>query len=101
MDFDLETMDSVRVGPFGQVFCPDHIVFGHTGAGIIWRRDAASFIWTRLSYQELTNLLLHDSIKLRPSRVLVSTNCGLGREPSLANLELELHVHVKVGSCCL
>ena len=33
MDFDLETMDSVRVGPFGQVFRPDHIVFGHTGAG--------------------------------------------------------------------
>ena len=61
MDFDLETMDSVRVGPFGQVFWPDHIVFGHTGAGIIWRRDAASFIWTRLSYQELTTL--HDSIK--------------------------------------
>ena len=33
MDFDLETMDSVRVGPFEQVFQPDHIVFGHTGAG--------------------------------------------------------------------
>ena len=26
----------------------------------------------------------------RPSRVLVSTNCGLGRKPSFANLELEL-----------
>ena len=35
MDIDLETMDSVRVGPFGQVFRPDHIVFGHTGVGII------------------------------------------------------------------
>ena len=33
MDFDLETMDSVRVGPFGQVFRPDHIVFRYTGAG--------------------------------------------------------------------
>ena len=60
-------------------------------------RDA----WTRLSYQELTTLLLHDSIKQcydfhylggeqRPSRVLVPTNCGLGRKPSFANLELEL-----------
>ena len=37
MDFDLETMDSVREGPVGQVFWPDHIVFGHTGAGIIWQ----------------------------------------------------------------
>ena len=46
-----------------------------------WRRDTASFIWTRLSYQELTTLFLHDTIKqywefhylgeeLRPSRVL-------------------------------
>ena len=33
MDFDPETMDSVRVGPFGQEFRPDHIVLGHTGAG--------------------------------------------------------------------
>ena len=52
-------------------------------------------------FQKLTTLLLHDSIKQccdfhylggeqRPSRVLVSTNCGLGRKPSFANLELEL-----------
>ena len=27
-----------------------------------WRRDTASFIWTRLSYQELTTLFLHDTI---------------------------------------
>ena len=74
-----------RPGPFGQVFRPDHIVFGHTGVG----NKSASFIWTRLSYQELTTLLLHDSIKQcweflnlggeqRPSRVLGSADCGLG-----------------------
>ena len=33
MNFDLETMNSVRMEPFGQVFWPDHIVFGHTGNG--------------------------------------------------------------------
>ena len=54
-----------------------------------WRRDTASFIWTRLSYQELTTLLLHDTIKQcwefhnlggeqRPSRVLGSSDFGLG-----------------------
>ena len=33
--FDLEpgTMDSVRAGPFGQLFRPDNFVFGQTGAG--------------------------------------------------------------------
>merc|ERR1712086_409222 len=27
------TMDSVRAGPFGQLFRPDNFVFGQTGAG--------------------------------------------------------------------
>ena len=29
------TMDSVRAGPFGQLFRPDNFVFGQTGAGNI------------------------------------------------------------------
>ena len=35
------TMDSVRAGPFGQLFRPDNFVFGQTGAGNNW----ATWFW--------------------------------------------------------
>ena len=35
MDLEPGTMDSVRAGPFGQLFRPDNFVFGQTGAGNI------------------------------------------------------------------
>ena len=31
MDLEPGTMDSVRAGPFGQLFRPDNFVFGQTG----------------------------------------------------------------------
>ena len=31
-------MDSVRSGPYGQVFRPDNFVFGQTGAGNNWAK---------------------------------------------------------------
>ena len=33
MDLEPGTMDSVRSGPFGQIFRPDNFVFGQSGAG--------------------------------------------------------------------
>ena len=33
MDLEPGTMDSVRAGPFGQLFRPDNFVFGQSGAG--------------------------------------------------------------------
>ena len=35
-------MDSVRAGPFGQLFRPDNFVFGQTGAGNNWAKEAQS-----------------------------------------------------------
>ncbi len=32
------TMDSVRSGPYGQIFRPDNFVFGQTGAGNNWAK---------------------------------------------------------------
>ena len=32
MDLEPGTMDSVRAGPFGQLFRPDNFVFGQTGS---------------------------------------------------------------------
>ena len=38
MDLEPGTMDSVRAGPYGQVFRPDNFVFGQCGAGNNWSR---------------------------------------------------------------
>ena len=57
-------MDSVRAGPFGQLFRPDNFVFGQTGAGNNWAKarfatfcvvsmEARSFNVIPLSDQEL------------------------------------------------
>merc|ERR1711957_797327 len=38
MDLEPGTMDSVRAGPFGQLFRPDNFVFGQTGADNNWAK---------------------------------------------------------------
>jgi len=38
VDLEPGTMDSVRAGPFGQMFRPDNFVFGQSGAGNNWAK---------------------------------------------------------------
>lgn len=38
VDLEPGTMDSVRSGPFGQMFKPDNFVFGQSGAGNNWAK---------------------------------------------------------------
>ena len=38
VDLEPGTMDSVRAGPFGQLFRPDNFVFGQTGQGNNWAK---------------------------------------------------------------
>jgi tubulin beta len=38
MDLEPGTMDSVRAGPYGQIFRPDNFVFGPSGAGNNWAK---------------------------------------------------------------
>ncbi|GAA50730.1 tubulin beta [Clonorchis sinensis] len=38
VDLEPGTMDSVRAGPFGQLFRPDNFVFGQSGAGNNWAK---------------------------------------------------------------
>ncbi|XP_051168680.1 tubulin beta chain-like isoform X2 [Leptopilina boulardi] len=38
VDLEPGTMDSVRSGPFGQIFRPDNFIFGHSGAGNNWAK---------------------------------------------------------------
>ena len=48
MDLEPGTMDSVRSGPYGQLFRPDNFVFGQSGAGNNWAKVGAGLemdIW--------------------------------------------------------
>ncbi|KAJ8536077.1 hypothetical protein K7X08_034478 [Anisodus acutangulus] len=38
MDLEPGTMDSIKTGPFGQIFRPDNYVFGQSGAGNNWAK---------------------------------------------------------------
>ncbi|CAL5434073.1 unnamed protein product [Camellia sinensis] len=38
VDLEPGTMDSVRTGPYGQIFRPDNFVFGQSGAGNNWAK---------------------------------------------------------------
>ena len=38
VDLEPGTMDSVRSGPYGQIFRPDNYVFGQSGAGNNWAK---------------------------------------------------------------
>ena len=49
VDLEPGTMDSVRSGPYGQVFRPDNFVFGQSGAGNNWAKGH----YTEGNYLEL------------------------------------------------
>ncbi|THG11395.1 hypothetical protein TEA_018504 [Camellia sinensis var. sinensis] len=38
MDLEPGTMDSIRSGPYGQIFRPDNFIFGQSGAGNNWAK---------------------------------------------------------------
>ncbi|KAF8295905.1 beta tubulin [Trypanosoma cruzi] len=38
IDLEPGTMDSVRAGPYGQIFRPDNFIFGQSGAGNNWAK---------------------------------------------------------------
>ncbi|CAO2610463.1 Tubulin beta-2A chain [Lemmus lemmus] len=38
VDLEVDTMDSVRSGPFGQIFRPDNLGFGQSGTGSNWAK---------------------------------------------------------------
>ena len=64
VDLEPGTMDSVRSGPFGQIFRPDNFVFGQSGAGNNWAKGhytegkLRSSHRVSLSARERVNLLV-------------------------------------------
>jgi hypothetical protein len=64
MDLEPGTMDSVRAGPFGQLFRPDNFVFGQTGKFVMLARIEV------LQRYSLTIYLIHNIFE---SQVLATT----------------------------
>ena len=60
LDLEPGTMDSVRSGPFGQIFRPDNFVFGHSGAGNNWAKghytEGAELVDTVSRYLAYSNM---------------------------------------------
>uniref|UniRef100_A0AAY4E3E4 Tubulin/FtsZ GTPase domain-containing protein n=1 Tax=Denticeps clupeoides TaxID=299321 RepID=A0AAY4E3E4_9TELE len=58
VDLEPGTMDSVRSGPFGQIFRPDNFVFGQSGAGNNWAKghytEGAELVDSILDVMEFT-----------------------------------------------
>jgi tubulin beta len=69
VDLEPGTMDSVRSGPYGQIFRPDNFVFGQSGAGNNWAKghytEGISFF---ICFQHLqlhtSNFILFDLCRL-------------------------------------
>ena len=60
VDLEPGTMDSVRSGPFGQIFRPDNFVFGQSGAGNNWAKGhytEGEFLLTETKYFRLFSCL--------------------------------------------
>lgn len=57
VDLEPGTMDSVRAGPYGQLFRPDNFVFGQSGAGNNWAKVAMTF---KLMNNSSKVLLFHE-----------------------------------------
>nr|KAF6488234.1 hypothetical protein HJG63_020098 [Rousettus aegyptiacus] len=51
VDLEPGTMDSVRSGPFGQIFRPDNFVFGQSGAGNNWAKQYRALTVPELTQQ--------------------------------------------------
>ena len=55
VDLEPGTMDSVRSGPYGQIFRPDNFVFGQSGAGNNWAKGH----YTEGRFIELMEACMH------------------------------------------
>merc|ERR1711897_25217 len=79
MDLEPGTMDSVRAGPFGQLFRPDNFVFGQTGAGNNWAKghytEGAELID---DVMDATRKLAEDCDQLQGFQVCQSIGGGTG-----------------------
>merc|ERR1712103_13603 len=80
MDLEPGTMDSVRAGPFGQLFRPDNFVFGQTGAGNNWAKG---------HYTEGAELIdsVLDVVKRKP-KVAIASKVSKSPTPSVVELDL-------------
>ncbi|XP_023579192.1 tubulin beta-4B chain-like [Octodon degus] len=79
VDLEPGTMDSVRSGPFGQIFRPDNFVFGQSGAGNNWAKG---------HYTEGAELV--DSVLDVVRKEAESCNCLQGQEDDVESCSMSL-----------
>ena len=91
MDLEPGTMDSVRSGPFGQIFRPDNFVFGQSGAGNNWAKG---------HYTEGAELI--DSVLDVVRKEAENCDClqGMARKPSIF-LDFRCLIFAFSLFCCL
>ena len=77
MDLEPGTMDSVRSGPFGQIFRPDNFVFGQSGAGNNWAKGHYTE-GKEISISTSAKFLLAMSLLTTDHFMVSSRDIGLG-----------------------
>merc|ERR1712167_162853 len=91
MDLEPGTMDSVRAGPFGQLFRPDNFVFGQTGAGNNWAKG---------HYTEGAELI--DSVLDVVRKEVEGCDCLQGfTTPTFGDLNHLVAAVMSATTCCL
>ncbi|KAL2930519.1 Tubulin beta-3 chain [Bienertia sinuspersici] len=89
MDLEPGTMDSLRSGPYGQIFRPDNFVFGQSGAGnnwakghyteekklrtvIVFKDSKFATHWVEELVQEWAHFLFQRSGRSNPDRMMLT-----------------------------
>lgn len=90
MDLEPGTMDSLRSGPYGQIFRPDNFVFGQSGTGNNWAKG---------HYTEGAELI--DSVLDVVRKEAENCDClqGLFLSPSLLHIYIYKLVFVFIDLC--
>ena len=70
-------MDSVRSGPYGQIFRPDNFVFGQSGAGNNWAKGHYTEGIVLYVHRETLNTILVEGVNW-PWKITIPFNIEIG-----------------------
>ena len=77
VDLEPGTMDSVRSGPYGQIFRPDNFVFGQSGAGNNWAKGHYTEGIVLYVHRETLNTILVEGVNW-PWKITIPFNIEIG-----------------------
>lgn len=92
-------MDSVRSGPYGQIFRPDNFIFGQTGAGNNWAKghytEGAELID---SVMDVVRKEAESCDCLQGEQGIQMGVCMRGRSAGIANAAPSVHLDEAAGA---